>query len=155
MPEKPEEFNLEEFQEYGREVLRHFDECDRLENDEKERSLTVLMEFLGVRTGDYKSGFLRYLERYGPPAFKKAETRGAKPGKKFVRLLKLLAAIEEIQRNNPDMSDVEALRQHDPKLKGIKAKNKLAKQQQYLSQARALVSHWRAGGSGTSVARRP
>ena len=144
MRDKPEEFNEEKFQDYGRKLARHFEECDRVKNDEKGRLLQVLLQVLG--TNDYKEALLRLAERC-VPAFQEPQKRGAKLGKEFIRLVKLHAAVEEIQRHNPDINDTEALQLHNPELMSKKpeARKKLEKQRQYLSKARGIYRQIRTG----------
>lgn len=132
----PSPVNEEEFREFGRKAWLYCEECDRIKNDDRKRSIGTLLQFLG--TDDHEEALARFAERYGIPAFLEPEKRGAKPGKKFIRQIKLLAAIEEIKRPKPDMGDVEALQLYDQELKKSKARNKLTKLRQDLSEARAI-----------------
>jgi hypothetical protein len=132
-PDKPEEF-----QEFGRNAKRYFERCDEIVNAERERLLAVLLKFLGVPPGDYKSGLLRLAECC-VPAFKMAAKRGAKPGRKLVKAAKLLAAVEEKKRSVPNVkNDTEALLLLDPNLKGLKARVKRDTRRKRLSAARGL-----------------
>src|SRR5258708_8240314 len=113
MSDRIQEFNSEEFQEYGRKLSAYFAQCDQVIAAEHERLLPLLLDFLGVPRGDYKAGLIRLAERC-VPAFKKAEKRGPVPV--FNGELRFLAPVENIkpEKNLIDTAALQIL-QPDPK----------------------------------------
>jgi len=96
----------------------------------------TLLEALGARPGDYKTGFLRLAELY-VPAFKEPVKRGAKPGRRVMRAEKTVDEVEAVKREKNLKTDAEAIREIDQDLK--KSKSKFTKAKNHVSIARRLT----------------
>ena len=135
MPDNLEEFDPEKYQEWAREIDAYYAQYDKMVAEEQERLLPLLLKFLGVDDGDYKSGFIRLAERY-VPAFNVAEKRGREPN--FHDKLKLLGAVERKMIEENLTSYTDALLAVYPELKKAKSQKELRNKQNRLAEARRL-----------------